>query len=210
MQVTVFGASGKVGQRVVKILLAQNYSVIAFIHQHNPFEPHQKLRFVRGDIHISSNVSHAVTGSQAVISTLGSWGTKEKDIVSTGIINIIQAAEGHNTLRVVCLTGADALASGDHSNLLQRMQRLLIYRSPARKILVDGEQQINVLQKSKLQWTVLRSPIMTNAGSVNQYVISNKRPSVLATINRDSVALALVELLHDQHFINKAPYIARK
>ncbi len=51
MQVTVFGASGNVGQRVVERLLVDGHEVVAFVHSSAPFAENDKLKVVTGDVH---------------------------------------------------------------------------------------------------------------------------------------------------------------
>ncbi len=51
MQITIFGASGKIGRIVVSILLAKGYSVVAFAYSNPKFEPTQNLTIVQGDVH---------------------------------------------------------------------------------------------------------------------------------------------------------------
>ena len=76
MRITVFGASGRAGQGVVALALRKGYEVTAFVHQQNPFKEHACLTVVQGDINDRAAIIAAVSESDAVISTLGSWGTK--------------------------------------------------------------------------------------------------------------------------------------
>src|SRR4051812_42365964 len=91
MQVTVFGASGKVGRLVVAEALQRGYSVKAFVHSRNPFEDSPKLKVVKGDVYDSDDVAKALRGSDAVISCLGSWGSKRRDVLSSAMRMIIPA-----------------------------------------------------------------------------------------------------------------------
>lgn len=209
MRVTVFGASGKTGRHVVKRLLGDGHEVVAFIHKSSPFKDDEHLVLIQGDIHDIGNVRQAVKDSEAVISALGSWGTKSKDIVSSGTENIIAAMSERGTKRIVSLTGSDAAASGDRSNILGRMLHFLIKLSPAHKILADGEKHIKLLENSELDWTVLRSPVMNNKGDVGDFTVSTIKPGLWQTVNRQSVANALVDLLEGENYHKQAPYIKR-
>ncbi|HET8992081.1 MAG TPA: NAD(P)-binding oxidoreductase [Candidatus Saccharimonadales bacterium] len=208
MQVTVFGASGKVGQKVVQKLLSNGYDVVAFTHNSAVAEA-DRLTIAHGDIHSLRDVIEAVKGSEVVISAVGSWGTKEKDIVSKGIDNIISAMITNKTRRVISLTGSDAIDSSDKHSSLSSLMHALINLSPARKILQDGEKHIELLKNSNLDWTVLRSPVMTNSGDSGKYELVLRRPKPWATINRQSVAEAMVSLIDDRSYYKKAPFIQR-
>jgi putative NADH-flavin reductase len=208
MQITVFGANGKVGAYVVRELLDKGYVVIAFIHGSHQFRANPKLKIIEGDIYSAKDVNKALVGSKIVISTLGSWGTPKQDILSEGMKNIIPAMKDIGITRIVSLTGADARAEGDTISVLHWLGRQSL-RMIAPKVLHDGEEHIRLLQESSLDWTVLRSPIMNERG-VAAYKVANSRPKPWQTINRRAVAKAMVEQLEDNTSAQDCPYISRK
>ena len=209
MRVAVFGANGKVGRLIVQKLIEDNYEVTAFVHNSSSFTETKNLKIAQGDVHRLSDVKSAVKDSEIIVSALGSWGTKQKDIVSSGTKNIIEASKGTNIRRVITLTGSDALAKGDKTGLFNRAVHSLIKLSPARRILIDGEQHISMLEMSNLNWTVLRSPVMNNHGNSSSYSLNNVRPKPWQTVNRLSVADAMVKLINDSKSLTKALYINR-
>ncbi len=209
MRIAIFGASGKVGRLVVKGALDAGHDVTAFAHHDPKFAKDSRLRIVRGDIHDSKDVAAAVKGADVVISALGSWGTKTKDIVGSGIANIIPAMEAAGAERIISLTGADARADGDKLGLLHRLTHAAIQVTPPRKILADGERHIRLLEQSGLDWTVIRSPVMNEKGDPKGFRFSTDRPAPWATVNRRSVALAILELIDDDSRSRQAPFITR-
>ena len=78
MQITIFGANGKVGSLVVEMALQKGLHVVAFSHGKSLFTPSDNLRIVQGDVYNAADVSSALSGSDVVVSTLGSWGTPKK------------------------------------------------------------------------------------------------------------------------------------
>jgi putative NADH-flavin reductase len=209
MRITIFGASGKVGRLVVEGALDAGYDVTAFAHHDPRFAEHARLKVAQGDVHSSADVAKAVKGADVVISALGSWGTGTKDIVSSGTANIIPAMEAAGARRVISLTGADARAEGDRLSLMHRLTHAAIQVTPPRKILADGERHIRRLEHSGLDWTVLRSPIMNEKGDPEGFRLGTGRPVPWATINRRSVALAMLGLIGDDNHSRQAPFITR-
>jgi putative NADH-flavin reductase len=169
MKVTVFGASGKVGRLVVNDLIEGGDTVFAFTHSHAPFEASDRLVIIKGDIHNLDDVKRAMNDSSLAISTLGSWGSKDKDIVGSGTQNIVSAMKAQGIKRIVTLTGTDAHTNKDQISLLQKLTHALILKSPAKKILIDGEKHISILENSDLDWTILRSPVMRSSGSAANF-----------------------------------------
>jgi putative NADH-flavin reductase len=205
MQITVFGASGKVGRLVVEEALSRGHSVVAFVHR-SKLPATNNLTVIQGNVYKLSDVTKAVQGSGAVISALGSWGTKRKDVTEQGMANIIPAMEAVGIKRVISVTGHGASAPGDKFEPVHEFSRLLL-KLLAAKILRDGEKHIQRLHGSSLEWTVIRSPVMNNR--VGGYKISLSRPWPLATVGRHSVADCLVDLAENREYMRKAPYIVR-
>lgn len=204
MRIVVFGANGRVGQLVVGLLAGQGHRITAFVHGNNPFSNPQ-INAIQGDIYSNEDVADAINNQDVVISTLGSWGTDRKDVLSSAMKNIIPAMNYHGVKRIVSLTGQAAKISSDRLDILATVNRLAL-KFVANKILSDGELHLRLLQESNLDWTVIRSPIMNNKPHVN-YSLENKIPYPWTQVSRESVAQAMVDQISDKKFIGSAPYI---
>ena len=204
-KVVVFGANGNVGSLVVRYALDEGYHVVAFVHRHHDLPDHPSLKIVQGDIYVADDVQRAVKGADVVMSALGSWGTKRKDVLSSAMASIVPAMQQHGVTRIVSLTGAEARASGDHLGLIHRFAHFGI-GIMAGKILRDGERHIQALEQSDLDWTVIRSPIMRTKPD-HTYSLSMQRPTPWELINRPAVARAMVDQLSDDQHLRQAPFI---
>lgn len=207
MQITVFGASGKVGRLVVAELIAADHGVVVFVHKANPFVGLDQVKVIAGSVDDQAAVTAAVAGSQIIISTLGSWGTSNKTIVSTGTAAIIEAAVQNGVRRVITLTGASAWAIQDNPLILDKATHALL-RLLAPKILNDGEKHLQLLEASSLNWTSVRSPAMLSFGKTS-YKFSLKLPSLLATVPRQAVVAAIIDQLTDKKHYQQAPVVRR-
>lgn len=209
MRITVFGATGKVGRLVVQELLTRGHEVMAFQRRANKLIDSPKLTIYVGDIHDQAKVAAAIQGSDAVISALGSWGAPRKDILATAMRHIIPAMQQAGIKRVVSLTGADARAAGDQLGALHRLTYPLL-GILAGKILRDGEDHIAQLERSGLDWTVIRSPVMRNRGSESDYALGKLRPAPWATVSRRAVAKSMVDQIEQSTHLCYAPFISSK
>jgi putative NADH-flavin reductase len=202
MKILVFGASGKVGRLVVKELLGRGHEVTAFVHSHDlPEAPH--LNSVHGDIYDRSSVGAAIANQEIIVSALSSWGSEDKNVLSTAMQMIVPAAEKAGIRRLVSLTGDGAQAADDSVSVLKHLTHPL-FNLVAPKILRDSEDHIEILTHSKLKWVVLRSPVMTNRPA-GRYVLSEKSASLL--IPRASVAKAMSDLAESNEYTCRAPFI---
>lgn len=209
MQVTIFGANGKVGSLVVEACLEMDYDVVAFIYGKNNFNPRKRLQIINGNIYNIEDVEKALIKSDAVISALGSWRTPNKNILTMGMKNIIPTMQNIGIKRIISLTGADANLNDEYISFFRKLFSQFL-KIIAKKIIQDAETHMHLLTESDLSWTVIRSPVMNNNGSASAYKFTDKRPLPWTTINRKSVALAMVKSLVDNKYEKKAPYITRK
>jgi putative NADH-flavin reductase len=205
-KVTVFGANGRVGSIVVEKLVQQGHTVRAFVHG----EPRQRLadvEYMQGDVSDEATVRAALTGAEVVVSALGSWGTKEQNILTVAMGHIVPAMEAADIRRIVSLTGADAQVAGEPVSLIGRLSHFAFSRL-ASKIMKDGEAHLAILKSSTLDWTVVRSPVMNERGAAT-FVLSKKYPMPWQTIHRHAVADAMVQQVGDTQWYAQAPYIQR-
>lgn len=209
MRVVVFGSTGHVGRLVVQQLLAANHIVVAFVHGRNMYQDVPGITVVQGDVHQAADVTRALQGADAVISTLGSWHTPTKDILSTAMQAIIPVMEAQGPKRIITLTGADARSSADVPTLAQKLLRP-VFTVIAGKILADGEEHMKLLQASTLDWTVVRSPVMRGIGGSGNARLDATPPLPWATVHRQDVAEAIVSQLQSTDHLYKAPFIHSK
>lgn len=209
MKILVLGANGRVGSLVVKELSNYSHEVRAFVHGNKNLPNYKNLEIYSGDIYDEESLKTALADVEIVISCLGSWGTKSKNILSQAMKNIIPLMNELDCQRIISLTGSEARLLQEKPNFLQRITHPL-FSLLANKILLDAEEHLRLLQESSLDWTVIRSPVMNNLGKPSKFQLKYKYPSPFRTINRQSVAIALVNHIEDEAFIKKAPYIYRK
>lgn len=207
MNIIVFGANGKVGSLVVEKLLHRGHNVTAFVYGKSPYQETATLHVCSGDVKNEEDVREAIKGHDAVISALGSWGTKTKDILSSGMRRIIPAMEQEKIKRIVSLTGSAAHTSSDTWGFAGKLTHA-IFGMLAPKIIQDAEAHIKLLAASNLNWTVIRSPIMNDSGSPS-YQLNSHLPGAIETINRHAVAKALVDQIDDTRFFRQLPHIHR-
>lgn len=208
MKIAVLGANGKVGRDVVKNLLGEGQEVNAFVHSRSPFEEHENLKIIKGDVHNPDNLDEALKSADSVICALGSWGTKEKDILSSATENILPIMKKYKISRFISVSGSDAEAKGDKNSFIHKVSRAGL-NTFFGEILIDAEEHIKLLENSDLEWTVIRSPAMNNLGKINNYSLSENRPLPWQTVNRQSVAKALVDQLNSKQWLKKTPFINR-
>jgi putative NADH-flavin reductase len=207
MQITVFGASGKVGRLVAAEALQRGLTVVAFVHSHPlPIED-ARLITRTGDIYRAADVAEALRGSDAVVSCLGSWGTKRKDVLSSFVANVAPAMRAQNIPRIVTLTGVGV--ERDRPGWYRLAMRLMPLLPVAGKVFADADRHVQLLKTSGLRWATVCSPVMSNRGNAG-YVLKARQRLTLLTISRQAVANAVVDQITTDDFTGQTPAIYRR
>jgi putative NADH-flavin reductase len=207
MQITVFGASGKVGRLVVAEALRRGLQVRALVHSHNPFDEMPGLTVLIGDIYRAEDISQALKGADVVVSCLGSWGTVKRNVLTTAMEAIIPTMQEQKITRIVTLTGSGALTHRK-PNIFHRALMALLAPLPAGKVFADGEQHMRLLAESGLEWTTIRSPLMNNLDGTG-YRLTARMGNHLRTISRVAVANCLLDQLDSDEWLRQTPIIRR-
>ncbi len=209
MNITVFGADGRTGIEVVNCATALGYKVTAFVYNDssNKFLS-KEVRIVKGNVLNPEDVLAVVVGTDAVISVVGHIKGSDPLMQTKGMQNIVNAMEELGIKRVLSLTGTGVRLSQDKISLMDILLNLGIGTfDPAR--VKDGIEHAKVLQKSKLDWTILRVLKLGNSETqIINYKLTEGGPAELMT-SRKKVAKVLVDLIRDEKYIRKMPIITK-
>jgi putative NADH-flavin reductase len=117
LPVLVLGASGRTGRPLVEQALAAGHRVRAFVRTPSKLGlTHERLEFVQGDVLDPQRLARAVSGSSAVLSTLGRDGRDVRPIVD-GTRSLIGAMRGAGVRRLVCMSSMGAGSTAAHAGL---------------------------------------------------------------------------------------------
>jgi putative NADH-flavin reductase len=200
MKIVVFGATGRVGKLVSRELVRRGHDVTVFVHSTQPED--EDTRQVSGDIYDRESVEKALAGQNAIVCTLSSWKTEKHNVLSTAMQSIVPAAEKAGIERLVSVTGQGAGIPGEKVGPFTRLGRaaaLLVFP----KVQRDGEDHIAILAASKLNWTVVRSSLMTD-GDSEAYILHGRSGDL--TISRHAVARAMADLVESGEWPRRAPF----
>ncbi len=108
-------------------------------------------------------------------------------------------------MRLITITGSDLLVDGDNLPLYARFQKkLFLLVDPYR--MNDAIDQQKMLEKSNLDWTVVRTPVHNNRSRTDVRV-TNKKPFLWQTISRKAIVGFIVECIEENSYVRKSPII---
>lgn len=108
MKITIFGATGRVGNEVLQCALAEGHEVKVLIRSLDKLPVHPNLQKIKGDVKNFEDTVQAIEQADAVISAIG---TDKTTTLSDGVPNIIRAMEQLNVKRIVTIGTAGILDS---------------------------------------------------------------------------------------------------
>jgi putative NADH-flavin reductase len=200
MQLTIFGASGGTGRRLVEQALAAGHTVTAVVRDAARLPVrHDRLKLVAADVLDPEAITPAVADADAVVSALGPRSSRNRSsITSAGMASILKAMRTAGSSRLVVVSAAP-VASDDHGTTLP--YRLLV--KPLLRALLGGlyadlAVMEETVRRSGLAWTILRPSQLTDGprtGSYRQATDANLRRGY--RISRADLADAILAALED-------------
>ena len=204
MKLVIFGATSATGKQVVTQALAAGHEVAAFVRDASKLGiTHEKLKVVTGNALNPSQVEDVVKGSEAVLSTLGPKG-KPMVMAAESTKNIISAMEKHGVNRLVVVSVAGVAVSQDNrgSSFVDKLIKFFL-----KDVFIDRENQLAVLESSKVDWVAVRVPRLTDdapTGSVKAF-FGNPSPSM--KISRADLANFMMQQLTENKWLKQAPIV---
>ncbi|MGG0657448.1 NAD(P)-dependent oxidoreductase [Rummeliibacillus pycnus] len=204
MKIVVFGASGRVGQHVVRLALDKGIEVTAFVRTPSKLQiSHPYLHIYHGNALHADDVSAAIEGHDAIVSCLASSkGLKESTELGKMVKNIVLGMETHFVKRIVYL--ASAGIDGEIPGISGKMiMKTLKYP------LSDHRNAVDTIINYNLDYTIVRPMGLTNDDASGKYREAVEGiPEKGKSIARADVANFIIKALDNPKYINQSVSIA--
>lgn len=204
MNIIVFGATGGVGQQVVKQALEVGFEVTAFVRNPNKLEvTHERLAVVQGDAFQPAEVAAAIAGHDAVVSCLGSsQGMRPSTELEQMTKHIVDGMKQHQVKRIVytASAGIDRELPGISGKLIMYMLR---------HALKDHKAAVDYILRHDLDYTIVRPLGLTNKPFTGQYrEAATGVPEKSMSIPRADVAHFIIKALQDTRYVRTSVGLA--
>lgn len=205
MHITVFGATGQVGKRIVQQALNKGFQVTAFgrnveslIDQDNLNE---NLTAQKGYLFDEKDVAKAIDKADVVISVLGGASDGSDKTRSLGIKQIISQMQKKDKRRIIALGGMGILNAADNTLLLHAEDY------PEEYIAVGMEhlKAFELLFESHLDWTFFCPADIHDKDETGIFITSvNYAPDPNHfRINAGDLAMAMLKAATNQEYIQQ-------
>ncbi|WP_253736569.1 NAD(P)-dependent oxidoreductase [Halohasta salina] len=191
MTLTVFGASGSLGRRLVVQALDRGHPVRAVVGMgESPPEFPQGVTVIEADIYEGTNVEAAVDGATAVCNVCRHSRVTPPDYVTVGGRHVLEAMATAGPDRY--LTVVPAAAGGpDTTTGLGEQVAVALFRLFRPTITADAAAHVDDVTDRDLDWTIVRPLRLTEGPPTRRYTTGEIRLGVRGVSNGDAAAFLL-------------------
>ncbi|MEU9618611.1 SDR family oxidoreductase [Streptomyces sp. NPDC088846] len=210
MRITVFGATGGVGQEIVRQAVAAGHEVTAVVR-----DP-ARLPVLLSDVQVHAAAGlddpealrEAVAGRDAVLSALGSRGRKADGVAERLTRSVLAAMEAEGVRRLLVVSAAPIGPRPADDPLVDRMVRKVV-GAVLKEVYADLTRMEAALAGSATDWTSVRPPKLTNGPLTGKYrTVIGGSPRGGRTISRADVAHAMLALTDDPAAVKQGVGVA--
>ncbi|MFI6136835.1 NAD(P)-dependent oxidoreductase [Streptomyces griseus] len=210
MRITVFGATGGVGQEIVGQALAAGHEVTAVVRDPDRLPERLDRAALAAVVRLDdpAAVRAAVAGRDAVLSGLGSRGRRADGVAErlTGRILTAMEAEGVRRLVVVSAVPVGPEPVGD--GLVDRLA-LKVVGAVLADVYADLTRMEAALARSATDWTAVRPPKLTDGPLTGVYRrVVGGAPRGSRSVSRADVAHAMLALVEDPAAVQQGVGVA--
>jgi putative NADH-flavin reductase len=208
MDLIVFGASGRLGLKIVERALAGGHRVRAFVRTPSKITiQHPYLTLFQGDSMDAGAVYKALAEQEAVISVLGPERPPVPEMMEKSAQNIVTAMKEHGIYRLVSTTGAGVWQQKDQPKPIDYLIAILL-NIFAKEVLRDSAANVEVIKASNLDWTIVRFPRLTDGPATGKYRVGYINESSSSRFSRADGADFILKELTEKKWVRKAPLVS--
>jgi len=211
MKVTVFGATGRIGEQVVRQALDAGHKVRAVVRDPARFDvshPALEVATVPG-LTDPEVLRPVLEGSDAAISGVGPRGRKDGPVASSATRGILRAMEASGVRRLVAVSAVPVGPVPEGESFVNRRIVLPLISAFARDVYADLAAMEDEIRRSTTEWTIVRPPKLVNKPLTGAYrtCVGGNVPRGYS-ISRADVAHAMLAALDDPATVKQAVGIA--
>ncbi|MFJ7771859.1 NAD(P)-dependent oxidoreductase [Streptomyces sp. NPDC097107] len=198
MKLTVFGATGGIGQEVVRQALDAGHQVTAVVRDPARLSvTGERLEVFRADLSDPAAVRPAVAGRDAVLSGLGARRRADAGVATRLTRTVLDAMEAEGARRLLVVSAAPVGPEPQDAGLLDRGVRGVV-SAVLKDIYADLRAMEAELARSATDWTVARPPRLQDKPVSGRYrTVVGGFPSKGRLMGRADVAHAMLAMTGD-------------
>jgi len=207
MQIVVIGASGRMGNHVVRHAINMGHDVVAFVRQPSRLAmSHERLRVIIGNVQDPFRVERAMHYADVVINAIAPSPNDSEQEYSRGVQHAISAMHKRAVRRLVTVHQSHVLLPAQNTGFGAQLTRMLV-RPYAPKLLKLDQVAVNHITQSALDWSMVLVHHLTDAPFTGQYQVDLQRHKLNTQASRANVADFALRIALNNNHIRQAPVI---
>ncbi|MFF1485582.1 NAD(P)-dependent oxidoreductase [Streptomyces sp. NPDC058319] len=209
MNLTVFGATGGIGQEIVRQALDAGHRVTAVVRDPARLTvTGDRLEVVRSGLVDPEAVRPAVANRDAVFSGLGARSRKDAGVAARLTRTVLRAMEAEGTRRLLVVSAGPVGPEPEGDGFLDRAARSLV-SAVLKDVYADLREMEAELARSATDWTVVRPPRLQDKPLTGTYrTVTGGFPPHGRFIARADVAHAMLSLADDPAAVKQGVGVA--
>lgn len=206
MKIAIIGGNGKAGRFLVKTVVEAGYE--AQMLMRNPKTStnlHENVKIIQGDATNIDDIRSVLTGCDAVINTIGPAG-KGVFIFHKVTSHILTVMREFHMNRYILVSGGSLNVKGDRKSFINKLGAKMFHVFLP-NMMEDKYKELDCLQKSDIDWTLVRLPFVVEGISSDEIQESLANMPGM-TIRNSDIARFLIRQISDNTYIRKCPFIA--
>jgi putative NADH-flavin reductase len=208
-KIALLGATGKTGSLFLQKALDEGIAVKALVRDKSKITVvHGNLELVEGDVLLEKDVLEAVADTEAVVSLFGHVKNSPEWLQTKGTTNLVKAMSAYKVSRIISLSGGGLpYPEKDEPKFADKMIRTIM-KVAVPKVLNDAIAHHEVLEKSTLDWTIVRGPRLTADAEKGDYRVGWVGVNASTKIGRADLADFLLKVLKEKSFVHQMPFVS--
>ncbi|SIO14520.1 Putative NADH-flavin reductase [Singulisphaera sp. GP187] len=166
MRLFIIGATGGIGQHLVRIGLERGHELTAYVRSPHKIAPHKQLNLVRGDLFNVGAMARSLAEHDAVLSAFGPTTIRTTTLRRDFGRTLASAMEECGVRRVQIVSAAFLFRK---IGILGALLKPTLFRFMA----PDMAAMEREIMKDELAWTIVRPPRLTNGALTRGYRIAD-------------------------------------
>lgn len=216
MKIAILGISGRTGSLVAREAISRGWKVSGIARDRTKVSV-EGADITEGTPYNRETVRKALNGCDAVVSTLSLFPSTQGlfsgiktplDFMSASIGNCVDVMKEKGIRRIVVMT---ALGVGDSFREIPLFFKIMVRISNLRYSYRDHDRQEKLLERSGLEWTVVRPVMLTDATEDLSVIHKQKGDRKFgSSITRIAVARFILDAIEKEEFIGSKPGISNR
>lgn len=208
-KIALFGGTGQTGSEFLELALERGYSVKALVRTPEKLRiSHPNLEVIQGDVLNKKDVDTCIIDTEIVVSLFGHVDKSPEWLQTEGTKNIVTAMQKNGLTKIISLSGGGLpFPEKDQPKFADKMIRFIM-KIFVPKILNDAIAHYEVLEKSGLDWIIVRGPRLTNEPKKGEYRVGWVGVNASTKIGRADLAEFILNQLESDEFIRQMPFVS--